>query len=377
MVKILDRYIMQEMLGPFVFGLAAFSILFFSVESLMGVVRMVLDGHAGVSVVAEYIWNRLPMVLVYTFPMAVLLASLLTFGRLSGESELVAMKAGGIGFLRVAFPGLVFALLMSGVAAWMNEYVVPPTMKRAMNLFMLHRQPDEMEQSLFTTPRKLANGQEQVVYAHSLNTRQREMRGVFIHFFYQGQRRREIYAEVAHWNGQVWLLRNLREVEFGSQQEAIFEVRGDEGWTPMSLAEAPPGPEELSRRKFRPEEMSRAEILRRLAEFPKPVTGPEGDTQTEKVKNRLWVAYHQKLSIAWCCLVFGAFAIPLGVRPHRTSTSMGMGLSVFFILVYHVMMTLGMVMGESGAISPLLGAWFPNLIFGALGIFFLIDASRK
>ncbi|MCE7871348.1 LPS export ABC transporter permease LptG, partial [bacterium CPR1] len=60
MVKILDRYIMQEMLGPFVFGLAAFSIRFFSVESLMGVVRMVLDGHAGVSVVAEYIWNRLP-----------------------------------------------------------------------------------------------------------------------------------------------------------------------------------------------------------------------------------------------------------------------------------------------------------------------------
>lgn len=377
MVKILDRYIMQEMLGPFMFGLAAFSILFFSVESLMGVVRMVLDGHAGLPVVAEYIWNRLPMVLVFTFPMAVLLASLLTFGRISGESELVAMKAGGIGFLRVALPGLVFSLIMTGVAAWMSEYVVPPTMKRAMNLFLEHRQPDEMEQSLFTTPRKLSNGQEQMVYAKSLDVKDREMQGVFIHYFQDGQRRREIYAEQAKWNGQVWLLRNLREVEFGSQQEPIFEVRGDEGWTPMSLAEAPPGPEELSKRKFRPEEMSRAEILRRLAEFPTPVSGTGLDTETQKVKNRLMVAYHQKLAIAWCCLVFGAFAIPLGVRPHRTSTSMGLGLSVFFILVYHVMMTLGAVMGESGAVSPLVGAWLPNMVFGAVGIFFLIDASRK
>ncbi|MEW6277314.1 MAG: LptF/LptG family permease [Candidatus Eremiobacterota bacterium] len=375
MIKILDRYVINEMLGPFFFGLAAFSILFFSVESLMGVVRMIIDGHAGAAVVAEYVWNRLPMVLVYTTPMAVLLAGLLTFGRLSGDSELVAMKAAGIGFLRVALPGLVFSLAMAFVAAWMNETIVPPTMKRAFTLLLEHRQPDELERALMTTPRRLSNGQEQMVYAHSLNQKSKEMRGVFIHFFFKNQRRREIYAEVARWNGQVWLLQNLREVEFNSQQEPMLEVRSDVGWTPMRFEEAPPGPEELSRRKFRPEEMSRAEIRQALAEIPTPVT--VADSETELVRNQLEVAYHQKLAIAWCCLVFGAFAIPLGVRPHRTSTSLGLGLSVFLILVYHVIMTLGTVMGESGAVSPVVGAWLPNILFGGVGAVLLVDATRR
>ena len=56
---------------------------------------------------------------------------------------------------------------------------------------------------------------------------------------------------------------------------------------------------------------------------------------------------------------------------------MGLGLSLLFILVYYVLMTVGMVLGEAGTVDPMIGAWLPNIIFGILGLFFLIKATRS
>ena len=70
-MKIIDRYIMSEMLGPFLFGVCAFTLLFFSAETLMGVAKMILEAQAGVGMVLEYLFNRLPYVLIMTFPMSV------------------------------------------------------------------------------------------------------------------------------------------------------------------------------------------------------------------------------------------------------------------------------------------------------------------
>jgi lipopolysaccharide export system permease protein len=87
--------------------------------------------------------------------------------------------------------------------------------------------------------------------------------------------------------------------------------------------------------------------------------------------------YHQKASLPWVSFIFATFAIPLGVRPHRSSKSMGLGLSLVFILVYYILMTVGMVLGEAGTVDPQIGAWLPNIIFGTLGLIFLIGASRS
>ena len=106
-MNLLFRLVARELLGPFLFGLGAFTILFFAVESLSGVARMVLESKLGLSLIAEYMANRLPQVIIFTCPMAVLLASLMAMGRLSGDSELTALKAAGISFLRIATPALI------------------------------------------------------------------------------------------------------------------------------------------------------------------------------------------------------------------------------------------------------------------------------
>lgn len=373
-MKILDRYLMTEMAWPFLFGLCTFTLLFFSAETLMGVARMVVESEAGFSVVVEYLYCRLPYVLVLTFPMSILLSALMAYGRLSGDSELVALKAGGIGFFRIFVPGLAFCTLVAGVSLWMNDAWVPPSMKRAYDILIEHQRGDELERALITTPRVLANGQEQMIYAHSLNVKEKTMRGVFIHFFWESMRLREIYAHEARWNGTVWEMKDIKSVEFTREGDVRYELAGKRGWTALSPGESPPDPDVLRRRKLRPEEMTRAELAESLASMPVP---RDGDDDMLRKRNRYLVMYHQKISLPLTCMVFGTFAIPLGIRPHRTSTSIGLGLSLLFILLYYVLMTVGMILGETGTLQPWAAAWLPNILFGLVGFVLVVEASRK
>ncbi len=371
-MRTLDKYILREILSPFFFGLGAFTILFFSVETLIGVARMISESDVPFKLVLEYLGCRLPQVLIFTFPMATLMACLLAFGRLSGEAELTALRASGISFLRIAFPALVFFFCLSGFSYWLNDNVVPQKMKRAYAILFDTQKEDIIQKALLTAPRALESGLEQILYAHKFDVEERSMTGVYIHYFFENMRRREVYAEKARWTGQVWELRNMRTTEYDVNQEPVYEATAEEGWTGLQPGDSPPSPDEIKARKLRPEEMTRGELKKTLE-----VLKQEKNKDVKAKIDRYRVMYHQKASLPWVSFIFATFAIPLGVRPHRSSKSMGLGLSLVFILIYYILMTVGMVLGEAGTVDPQVGAWLPNIIFGTLGFFFLIGASRN
>lgn len=371
-MKVLDRYVLREVIGPFFFGLGAFTILFFAVESMIGVARMISESDVPISMVAEYLACRLPQVLIFTFPMASLMACLLAFGRLSGESELTAMRASGLSFLRIAYPPLLFFLILSAFSFWMNDAVVPQKMKRAYEILFSSQKEEIYQRALLTAPKALKSGLEQMLYAHKFNLEDKTMQGVYIHYLYEDRRRREIYAEKARWNGKVWELYNVRHTEYDQEQNPHTEMAAKQGWSGLSPGESPPDPDAISRRELRAEEMTRAE----LAEALVALAGQVQLDISEKYHHYA-VMYHQKAALPWVSFIFATFAIPLGVRPHRASKSMGLGLSLVFILVYYLLMSVGMVLGESGALDPAIGAWLPNMVFGAMGLALLVQASRS
>lgn len=372
-MSILFRMIAREMFGPFLFGLGAFTILFVAVESLGGVARMVLDSKLGLNLVLEYLLNRLPQILIFTCPMAVLLSGLMSFGRLSGDSELTALKAAGISFFRIATPALLLCLMISGANIWINEKIVPPSMKRAYDILFESQKKDPYRVALLSKPRMMDNGETQILYAQGFDTSTNRMFGVYLHYFWSRIRRREIYAEEAQWNGKVWVLHNIRTTFFNNALEPVNDIVASDVWTPMQPDESPADPASLLKRDHLPEELSREELWEILAILP---AGKPGSDEARK-RRKFEVMFHQKLALPWTSLIFGAFAIPLGVRPQRSSRSIGLGLSLLFILIYYVLMTVGMVLGEAGQISPMLAAWLPNAIFGSLGLLLLLDATRK
>lgn len=371
-MRTLDRYILKEILSPFFFGLGAFTILFFSVETLIGVARMISESDMPFGLVLEYLGCRFPQVLIFTLPMATLMACLLAFGRLSGEAELTALRASGISFFRIAFPALIFFFCLSGFSYWLNDEVVPHKMKRAFEIVLDSQKEDIVQKALLTAPRALDSGLEQIVYAHKFDLEEKSMKGVYIHYFFENMRRREVYAQKARWNGEIWELQNMRTTEFDENQEPVYEVDAEEGWTGMQPGDGPAPPDDLSKRKLRPEEMTRSELQSALT-----ILKAENNEDMKSKIDRYRVMYHQKASLPWVSFIFATFAIPLGVRPHRSSKSMGLGLSLVFILIFYILMTVGMVLGEAGTLDPQLGAWLPNIIFGVLGFFFLLGATRS
>lgn len=372
-MKALDRYILKEILGPFVFGLGAFTILFFAVETMIGVARMITESKMGYDLVLEYLACRFPQVLIFTLPMASLMACLLAFGRLSGESELTAMRASGLSFLRIAFPALLFFFVLSAFSFWLNDTVVPHKMKRAYEILFSSQEEEIYQKALLTAPKALKSGLEQMLYAHKFNLEDKTMQGVYIHYLYEDRRRREIYAEKARWNGKVWELFNVRHTEYDKYQNPHTEMAAQKGWSGLSPGESPPGPDEISKRDLRPEEMTRSELADALI----ALAGQPAQTEIATKHAHYAVMYHQKAALPWVSFIFATFAIPLGVRPHRSSRSMGLGLSLVFILIYYLLMTVGMVLGEAGSLDPVAGAWLPNLAFGTVGLGLLATASRS
>ena len=123
-MKLIDKQIVRELTGPFVFGVMAFSSVFFAGTYLLKLTTWVMDGMPLVTAV-EAVMLLLPPVLFYTLPMAILLAVLLGMGRLSGDSEIVALFAGGVSLYRVAIPVIVLGVLVSVSAIVLDEAVAP------------------------------------------------------------------------------------------------------------------------------------------------------------------------------------------------------------------------------------------------------------
>jgi lipopolysaccharide export system permease protein len=365
-MKILDRYVLSEMIFPFFYGVAAFTILFMSISSSEMIASIMATNAENYTIVFKYILCGIPQVLVYTFPMAVLLSTLLAFGRLSGDSEIIAFKAGGVGFLRIALPGILLTVAISLISYYLGERVVPDANYTATNILIrqIVREAKSERENLIISDMD-SDGTERRIFAKNLDEERGLLRGVVIFYFRQNHRMREVYAPKAVWENNLWRLIDPRTYDFDENQGIKYESKSEVGRLPIDES-----PTELAKRDRKPEEMSRKRLRKKL-EVLKTMGSRSNQT------NKMEVILHQKIALPFTCLVFGLFGIPLGLRPHRSSTSMGLGLSLVFILLFYVLMIIGKALGENGSLPPIVASWIPNIIFGALGMLMLIRASRS
>ncbi|MDR1702990.1 MAG: LptF/LptG family permease, partial [Sporomusaceae bacterium] len=124
-MRILDKYILKELAGPFMFGVAAITSVFIGTSTLFRIAQYVTQYGASFSAITKLFFYSLPSIIVLTFPMSMLLSSLMAFGRLSASGEITAMKSGGISFYRLALPVFIAAFILSLITVVINEKVVP------------------------------------------------------------------------------------------------------------------------------------------------------------------------------------------------------------------------------------------------------------
>ncbi|MBN2413320.1 LptF/LptG family permease [candidate division KSB1 bacterium] len=118
------RYIIKEHISPFIFAISVITLVFL-LNLVFRELGRILSKGLGFSLILEFFFLNMAWIIALAVPMAVLVATLMAFGRLSGDSEITAMKAGGVGILHMIFPVLVVSFFLAGFLVWFNNHVLP------------------------------------------------------------------------------------------------------------------------------------------------------------------------------------------------------------------------------------------------------------
>lgn len=365
---ILDRYMVSELGGPFAFGLSAFTLIFAATD-ILAISRLVAEEHAPLGAAIEYFLWQLPQIVITVVPMAMLLGVLLALQRLSGESELTAMKAGGIGLVRAVASLLLVGFAVSVVALVLQEGVVPFANDRATYLReQVIKQVGPFGGGSHTVTTSLPGGGRQVTFFGGYDAAAQSLLNVTV-IKYDASNRPQVivFAESAKYQVPTWTFRSATEYRFNPDKTTYLSESPEQQ---VDIGEKPSQIQEIVTNKNR-EEMSRAEIREVIA---------SGQLSQRETRN-FETSYEEKLARPFGSFVFTLIAVPFGLRPPRGggSTGLGFGLAVAIVFVYFVIASIVSAVTSSlpgGFFVSTIGAWLPNALFTAIGLLLLQRAAR-
>ena len=364
-VKLLDRQITRELIGPFLFGLAAFSSVFFALGYMMKIIEALTNGMPlwqGILVFVQY----LPGIFVFTLPMATLLGVLLGIGRLSADSEVTALFAGGVSIYRIATPVIVLGLVVTGASISLNELVAPRAMARNQALMQAVLNEEMRSERSFVLRDEYTQC---VISVGSMEVDTGVLKNVTITKYVDNAPFLVVFARRARWAG---LNDGRRKLSWQLYDGWAMTTDGS-GRTTFAKSltrDISRTPQELSLFQKKPEEMSFAELsrlVRHLKENP--------DRPPDKIR-RLDVDLWNKLAFPLSGLVFAMLAAPLAIRPARSSSSVGLGLSVLLMFVYWVIWTYASQMAVQGNIEAPVGAFVADVL-GIIAAIVLLKRAAK
>lgn len=356
-LRILDTFIAKELAGSFVFGVMSFTIILVAGDLLFDIADLIIEKGVSFWVVSRLFLYKLPSVITLTLPMACLLSSLLTFGRLSGNSELIALKSSGIAFQRILRPVLLVSVTVAIAALVFNETVVPVANMAADNLMryeIAREKPSMLKERVFL--REESGGDlHRVVYISSLRPRDGHMSDVLIQEFDEGKLNRISTARDGLWQDGKWILSNGEVFEVDDKGSVKLLFRFEQQTVDLDLT-----PGQIASASRDPEDMGIFELIEHIKILEK---------QGANVAP-LWVTFHLRLAIPWASVVLALVGAAFGVRPQRTGAGLGFGMSILIVFAYYVVMSFCRALGQSGNLIPVISAWIPNIIFLVLGGFF-------
>lgn len=369
-MKILDRYITISIAGAFLFGVAMFMALFLAGDLMQKLIEMISEQGIAPGTALTIFAYRIPRFLVLTFPMSVLLSILLTFNRMSADSEMVAIRAGGTSFMRIVAPAMAFAIVIAAFTLYLSDSVVPSAGRKAMRLTEI-----ALNQRQLTQPIKLQHIEnDKKTYsfeAAGFDYEDQRLDDLTMIFFGENNIPQVVvYAKQARWDTKTghWRFHHasIQYVNFKGPALVIT----DSDLTLQSFAlQLKENPFDIATSKKRPEELTAGEIRGYIAHL-------QQIKWDDREVNRWAMGLAHRYSVPFTCLIFALIAAPLGLRSHRTSSSVGLGVSLLIIFVYYLLFHQLTTLGESGALHPLVAAWLPNIIGGIAGIVLIIRANR-
>lgn len=362
-LKTIDSYILKELLEPFLFGMAFF-VAIWMIDLMMELINLIFSKGVPISVVFFFFIYSLPPTLVISSPMGILLANLIAFGRMSSDSEITALKAGGYSFTRIVAPALISGLFITALTFVFNEKLVPVANDKFTVLF---RREVTLKRPLpkIAANRFFSAGPGRKFFVRHFNPKTKEMFGVVM---YEGQSMdfpRVIEAKKAvikkgeclFWNGRI---------------SDIYKTGEDRHYTYFKELQYPIDTHYVNPDNIPDSKNSRTMNIRELYHHIKDM---KKKGMSKKVLTQNWIEFWKKISIPFASLIFVLIGAPLGSQTTRSGAGIGVGMSVVIIFIYYILLAAGIAFAKGGFIPPFLGPWLPNFIIGSIGVWLIMRSK--
>lgn len=374
-MKILSRYCLKEFIPPFLIALICFTciILF---DELFRLVKLFVKKGVSPFYLLESLLYVMPATVVLSIPMAALVAILLALGRLSTDSEIMAMRAHGIAFHQLMIPLISATILLSAIDLAMMEYVLPKATLASVSLkrdIQRHNPALILEEG--TVMKELQTEGKLWMY-ESTDPKTERLQNVKIwDEIYPGQPRLTIAksATLGYDNGNAKL--TLYDGETYEPQ-----TDGSDGFRVTQFQEQRLSldfTKDLQRGEYKsqhPQTMRVGELKTHIEKLEKSIN-LKPDRISEYTVNKLRYAkveLHKKFALPFACFAFGIIGIPLGFMVKKNGRMIGFGIGLAVILLYYLLLQIGQNTGINGKVHPAFAMWLPNFVIGVIGMALLM-----
>src|SRR5712671_3961346 len=354
-MRILDRYIVREVFRHAFLGLVVFTFVFF-VPQLVRLMSLFVRHSGSGSQILKLFLCIFPGVFTFTIPMAVLIGVLLGLGRMSADSEIIALTALGIGRRRILLPVGVLAFTGAIATMLMTLWLGPVSLRtfRKLETDLIASQVSfQVQPRVFDErfPRL-------VLYINDVSASGTQWHGVFL-------------AEAGGENGsRVTLAENAIVIAEPKQGKLELHLQGG------STHEFDrTDPDHYSVTAFGQSDIP-IEVSGVVPAQPRQLSNPERSLrELAQDKSAVWrearVEMYRRLAFPVACLAFALIAVPLGAQPRRGGRAAGSLIAVLLIASYYLLLIMGAGMARQGTLPPAIGMWIADAVLALAGLVLL------
>ncbi len=438
-MRLLSRYFIKELVLPFIFSLGMITFILF-VNFLLRAVDRFLGKGLDVITILEYLFLNLAWILALSVPMAVLLSTLMTFGRLSEDNEINAMRASGISYLSILRPALTFGLTVGLILIYFNNFILPDMNFKArllsgdiyrkrpdMNIepgFFLDVLPDysmiiggkngDMMEDVRIFSKK---GKESQTSIHAKEGKLDVISNAFVLTLHDGEIHELELKDFSHYRRIAFekhiitiaaddLLLNRRDSSSRTDREMtvpmmlkkrqsyekriqVVEKRISGSFYRVLEDSISPGTLEgglflvQSARDSIAQDttLSKAALNKKNRKLKTLERQLKNEfnliTSYVKSRNKYTVEMHKKFSLPFACILFVLLGASLGTMAKRGGFAVSTSLSFGFFLVYYIFLIGGEELADRNLVNPAIGMWTPNAIFLVISLYLTLHTVRE
>ena len=354
-MKILDKYILAQVIGQFIMGVLIFTSIIFASEGFITLIKQISTYGVPFKVALMIIILHLPAIFVMTIPMGVLLATVMTLNNLSLLSEITVMRACGIGLNRIAKPIFAFAIVMALFSFSINEFIVPVMTKQATTLALW------------------AFGQKNIPEGkNNFTFKELKDHGTLKRLFYVGQcKNKTLYNITLLDNSKEGTIQILQAREGKTSPEGwrfdkgvIYTIADDGKVLDTAMFEQSNAMFGMDLSKEMNKNIANERNFVALMKYL-----GESNQHSVAEKRELKISLYDKIALPLMTIALVLIGVPLAITPPRVRYNRGFLFSILIIFVYYLVRAFSISLGESGALIPVFAAFLPNIILSVAGVF--------